>query len=528
MAVRLLDLQRRVSSQRLRRRKPAAGALAPKALVKAKVPPPVAPARSAGRLTGLVLQSSRPPRPRAQSTGLKDSLIAVGLPAEEAERIAREAAAFDRAAAQTLVRPMGEAVQAKLPAARPVGEETFNDLVMPVIRLTPLHGVLEKLFAACNTHNLAIALGKIDSAGLVVGVELSYGVVFGPGRQVGIFGSLGLSLGFIASITTGLQCVVVRGGITAFDGSGVSVMAGAGVPIPVVPGLEAGGNVSALFNLDGTLVGGAVAVTIGVGKEGLGAVVEFAVTVGHTVSHTVTAQTRGARARLKAPPGLRRIPVAASRRHVALSGREVELKLRAFIPSPAVAMSLPGIGDVRAFGGDGRSFSYSSGTARGEVTGMVTLRGSARVTARRWGKTTEYDPASVVPAASKPDWWRELVEGASPINHATLTATDENLNIVPAAAATDGATAVKVILAGANPLISASPDIDAELLVELIEKNGAIDVAVTGAHDGFPAYELYVNGTAVYTHDPVATNQTPLSLLPPAEFDVGVRVPLAA
>ena len=41
-----------------------------------------------------------------------------------------------------------------------------------------------------------------------------------------------------------------------------------------------------------------------------------------------------------------------------------------------------------------------------------------------------------------------------------------------------------------------------------------------GSHDGFPAHELYVNGTLVYSYDPVAAGNDPTNLLPPMDIDV--------
>jgi RHS repeat-associated protein len=41
---------------------------------------------------------------------------------------------------------------------------------------------------------------------------------------------------------------------------------------------------------------------------------------------------------------------------------------------------------------------------------------------------------------------------------------------------------------------------------------GNVTVTGYGAHDGFPAYELYVDGTLVYSYDPRPAGQTPLSL----------------
>jgi len=48
----------------------------------------------------------------------------------------------------------------------------------------------------------------------------------------------------------------------------------------------------------------------------------------------------------------------------------------------------------------------------------------------------------------------------------------------------------------------------------------AIDYELNGKYDGFPGYESYIQKSLVYSHDPIAENQTPLSLFPPMEFNV--------
>ncbi|MEE9210473.1 MAG: hypothetical protein V3U23_08460, partial [Kiloniellales bacterium] len=75
-------------------------------------------------------------------------------------------------------------------------------------------------------------------------------------------------------------------------------------------------------------------------------------------------------------------------------------------------------------------------------------------------------------------------------------------------------------VAGNLPLMPISPDIDADLDLYLKVQGGRLMARVEGDHDGFPAYELYVDRSLIYSHDPVAADQTPLSLLPPKEFDV--------
>jgi len=53
---------------------------------------------------------------------------------------------------------------------------------------------------------------------------------------------------------------------------------------------------------------------------------------------------------------------------------------------------------------------------------------------------------------------------------------------------------------------------------ELVGVGMAIDYAIDGIHDGFPAYESYIQDELVYSHDPIAQNQWIFSLFPPMEF----------
>ena len=74
---------------------------------------------------------------------------------------------------------------------------------------------------------------------------------------------------------------------------------------------------------------------------------------------------------------------------------------------------------------------------------------------------------------------------------------------------------------GGLPLEPLSPNINADLLVIIEQKPGERGrYRIQGKHDGFPNYELYIHGKPAYLHDVLATNQTPVSLLPPMEFEV--------
>ena len=68
---------------------------------------------------------------------------------------------------------------------------------------------------------------------------------------------------------------------------------------------------------------------------------------------------------------------------------------------------------------------------------------------------------------------------------------------------------VQIELSGSasNPLSllgSAFGKIDWDLIIELEtdELTGATSWDILGAHDGFPAYEIYINGTRIHKHDP--------------------------
>ena len=229
----------------------------------------------------------------------------------------------------------------------------------------------------------------------------------------------------------------------------------------------------------------------------------------------------------------------------------IEIKYRAFIPAPLIlgpnsSYDLPwGIASGEDFGGDNRSFQYSGGTSRGEITALVDLAANnslsnLRMVDRHWSESKAYDSTYTYHVEGKPDWWLDRQAGLTPSRHATLSADDDNLNIaigggsgiVGAAmqgmASGMGAGVLTVTLAGALPLVSPSPDIDAEVRIFVRRTANGMEAKITGSHDGFPAHELYVNGVQVHAYDPVAAGKSPTSLLPPMDIDIDtawIRIP---
>jgi len=226
----------------------------------------------------------------------------------------------------------------------------------------------------------------------------------------------------------------------------------------------------------------------------------------------------------------------------------VEAKLRVFIPAPVVTMDLPPVGVVKAFGGDGRGFSYDTGTHRGQIIARVQIAETGipqQISGidRNWGESTEYNTDDVVDVPGKPSWFKALKQGAAPIRRKTLELTDSNLRArMGSNSLTENlasialrSTLTQYDVAGALPLITPSPDIDAELYLHLWIDDGRIKAALHGSHDGFPAYEFYVAGTRIYSYDPVAAGASPTALLGTSSvtvntssIDVGPAVGAAA
>jgi hypothetical protein len=78
-----------------------------------------------------------------------------------------------------------------------------------------------------------------------------------------------------------------------------------------------------------------------------------------------------------------------------------------------------------------------------------------------------------------------------------------------------------------NPLVSGAPAISYTFTITIDKSNPTSPTySLVGDHDGFPAYEIYINGKRVHEHDPLATGEGLGSLGPPAEHPVNKSGPL--
>ncbi|MEM7431660.1 MAG: hypothetical protein AAF351_06935 [Pseudomonadota bacterium] len=73
-----------------------------------------------------------------------------------------------------------------------------------------------------------------------------------------------------------------------------------------------------------------------------------------------------------------------------------------------------------------------------------------------------------------------------------------------------------------NPLPPIGPDIDWNMVLTVTydPQTRRHAYSLVGIHDGFPAYQLRLNGEVVWSHDPIDEGQTPLSLIGTGEFAV--------
>ncbi|HKK29186.1 MAG TPA: hypothetical protein VKA18_02180, partial [Alphaproteobacteria bacterium] len=221
---------------------------------------------------------------------------------------------------------------------------------------------------------------------------------------------------------------------------------------------------------------------------------------------------------------------------------QVDIKLRVFIPPEILNYELieagPSAGGI--FGGDGRHFHYDAGSSRAELHGVIDLDPNRdtpllELATPLWGETTKYAQDSFVDldalpswynlggaplTLAVPSWFKGKKAGVSPIDSATLARTEKNLRMEVTRIDAEFVR-VNLVVAGANPLIPGSPDIDAEIDVFLWRRPGLPALLfVKGRHDGFPAYELYVNRQRIAEYDPVVAGDTPFALFPPMDRDI--------
>jgi hypothetical protein len=203
---------------------------------------------------------------------------------------------------------------------------------------------------------------------------------------------------------------------------------------------------------------------------------------------------------------------------------DTEIVIRTFIPSPAVVVDFP---TTQAFAGDGRSFASRQGTSRTHQDIVVNVSGSNPIHAlnRFSSPTLEYKPEDTLGVAGKPSWYRLLKPDARSINDTEAEHDETNSR---GDVYRYGETLIeakfsihiknKLALPDVNRVV---PALDYLMSIKLLGlPDGTVAYKLSGNHDGFPAYEVYLNGVPVYLYDPVAIGAGPFLLTPPMDKNV--------
>ncbi len=211
-------------------------------------------------------------------------------------------------------------------------------------------------------------------------------------------------------------------------------------------------------------------------------------------------------------------------------GNKFEIRLRLFIPSPAVAIAGNGIINkttcrislqaLCVFNGDGRTFSYNEGTHKSIQNVVIDTKSESLLVGlpfdnpfRDFCPTYSYLPSQSFQVQGQPRWWWDFILGAVPRKTKKLQVTDNNSR-VSVSRVDKNTVKADFYVRGKNPLIGLAPPFDAFLSVYIRQNvNGFPEYHINGSHDGFPAYEIYINGERVYDYNPVARGGSPAGSL---------------
>jgi Chitobiase/beta-hexosaminidase C-terminal domain len=173
------------------------------------------------------------------------------------------------------------------------------------------------------------------------------------------------------------------------------------------------------------------------------------------------------------------------------------------------------------FEGDNRAYFRRLASSRVHQEVFVTLNGASSLvkmgTTRQYDKASSLDPNGHLTLAARQD----TVLGDTYLK--TAEETDSGSGVTVSATRSGSVASVQVAASAGNPfrhipLIENTIDYEFAFAVDFGDKFHP-QFSMTGAHDGFPNYEVYMNGQLVYAY--IHAEQTPFSLFPPMEFVVG-------
>ena len=198
---------------------------------------------------------------------------------------------------------------------------------------------------------------------------------------------------------------------------------------------------------------------------------------------------------------------------------DVEIKLRAFIPCgavwfPPILGFPPLLGNDELLGGDG----YSGTTQRALQKVVVNVAPGQNPTVsgpiREWGQSSKYSLLQGIYILGEKRWCWEILssEHDHPSGGTAQLVVLESNNRVKVFRTGNNEVRVNFFLSGSIPpiLIPNAPPIDANIDVYIRQEVGKEpQFKASGKHDGFPAFELYIDGTRVYCYDPLIRGKSP-------------------
>lgn len=194
------------------------------------------------------------------------------------------------------------------------------------------------------------------------------------------------------------------------------------------------------------------------------------------------------------------------------------LSVAAFIQCPLAE------GPFSWFEGDDRDFGRDRERSRMRIDVEIDpfAESGYRRATRVVGRSREFSGSQTYETGDSP-CDRRLVDGAVPKGEDTASADEIGGRVRWMARSGPGTGILRVTFdaSASNPLQALAPAADLYLEVDLDLRDGVVyDTRVVGEHDGYPAYEVLLDGEAIYTFDANEHGGSPLALFPPMEIQV--------
>lgn len=139
-----------------------------------------------------------------------------------------------------------------------------------------------------------------------------------------------------------------------------------------------------------------------------------------------------------------------------------------------------------------------------------------------WGSSQIYPVTTGGHVDDRPWWWWQLkdIEDIESFPKGDLDLFPGKLNINKVDVnPLDEQNIVRVHhqMEGSIPIVNAAPTLSADLTIDIYQAEGKKPMfRISGSHDGFPAYAIYINGNLEYLHHPELLGKSPYNL---SDFD---------